>query len=53
MQDYTSLRQEFDFTDLIQVVAHGHSGGIVLFWHAHELTVDHVAVTGQKIHATI
>lgn len=27
MQDHTALLQELDFSDLIQVAAHGHSGG--------------------------
>ncbi|OIT25568.1 hypothetical protein A4A49_62809, partial [Nicotiana attenuata] len=53
MQDHTSLLQEFDFTDLIQVAAYGHSSGIVLLWRPHELTVDHVAVTSQEIHASV
>lgn len=45
MEDHTSLLQEFNYNDIIQVAARGRSGGIVLLWQANELHVDPVAVT--------
>lgn len=45
MVDHTDLLNEFNYTDLIQVAAHGQSAGIVLLWRANEMTVNPVAIT--------
>ncbi|OIT19693.1 hypothetical protein A4A49_58802, partial [Nicotiana attenuata] len=53
MANHTDLLMEFNYTDLIQVAAQGHSGGIVLLWRACDLVVYPVAVTSQEIHASV
>lgn len=53
MADHTDLLNEYNYTDLIQVVAQGQSGGIVLLWRANELMVNPIVVTSQELHAYV
>nr|XP_016508810.1 PREDICTED: uncharacterized protein LOC107826363 [Nicotiana tabacum]XP_018623454.1 uncharacterized protein LOC108943633 [Nicotiana tomentosiformis] len=53
IEDHTSLLNEFNFTDRIQVFAQGYSSGIVMLWRAHDLIVDPIAITAQELHASV
>lgn len=50
---HTAVMDDFQFTNMAQVPAEGSSGGIVVFWSRHLLTVEEVAMTHQKIHCII
>nr|XP_033514710.1 uncharacterized protein LOC117279329 [Nicotiana tomentosiformis] len=45
MEYHTPFQESFNFTDFIQVAAQGYSGGMVLLWRAHDLTVNPITVT--------
>lgn len=45
LADHQDLRADFQFSDMAQVPAVGHSGGLVLLWHREALTVDILAIT--------
>ncbi|OIT28258.1 hypothetical protein A4A49_62291, partial [Nicotiana attenuata] len=53
MEDHASLLHYFNFTNLVQVAAHGYSGGICVLSRSKELTVDPLAITALEIHATV
>lgn len=53
MQDHQSLLDEFNFNNMIQVLARGNWGGIVLLWEDSQLEVDEIMITNQEIHAII
>ncbi|KAK4729525.1 hypothetical protein R3W88_022513 [Solanum pinnatisectum] len=53
MEDHDNLLQALDFTDVIQILAIGYSGGIALLWKSSEVTIEPFMLTEQEIHATI
>lgn len=53
MENHQTLRDDFLFTDMIEVPANGRSGGIVFLWSSRLITVDRITVTSQEIHAMV
>lgn len=54
MQNHAILCDDFGFTNFYEVPANGQTGGIVMLWHDHLLSVDdNVAMTKKEIHVMI
>ncbi|KAG5629844.1 hypothetical protein H5410_001561 [Solanum commersonii] len=54
MEDHNNLIQALDLTNVIQIPAIGHSGGISLFWRSSKVTIGTICVNKTRnIHATI
>ncbi|KAH0769051.1 hypothetical protein KY290_013032 [Solanum tuberosum] len=53
MEDHDKILQALDYTDVIQVLAFGYSGGIALLWRNSEINVESFMITEQEIHVTI
>ncbi|XP_075095411.1 uncharacterized protein LOC142173689 [Nicotiana tabacum] len=53
MENYQTLRDDFLFTDMIEVPTNGRSGGIVLIWSSRLITIDIISFTSQEIHAMV
>lgn len=52
-QSHQVLKEDFNFTDMIEVAAIGQSRGIFIFWLFDVLNVKPVATTTQEIHCHI
>lgn len=53
MEEHYTIRNDFGFDNLIQVVAQGNSGGITIMWKNGNIIVDQIGSTDQEVHAMI
>lgn len=51
LQEHTTLKDELKFSNLFEVLAVGHSDGIVLLWHDNLVKVNQVRNSNQELHA--
>ncbi|XP_019223733.1 PREDICTED: uncharacterized protein LOC109205474 isoform X1 [Nicotiana attenuata] len=52
-QNHQTVKEDFNFTSLIEVAANVQSGGIAILWLSDVLHVEPVATTSQEIHCHI
>ncbi|MCE0481546.1 hypothetical protein HAX54_039369 [Datura stramonium] len=53
MENHITIRDEFNYDDMIEVPAKGRSGGIVLLWLSKVVNVTHLTQSEQEIHIMI
>lgn len=53
LTDHTAIQDDFSFTNIAQVPAEGHSGGIVVLRLNDILIVGEIAMTHQEIHCMV
>nr|XP_009801854.1 PREDICTED: uncharacterized protein LOC104247509 [Nicotiana sylvestris] len=53
MQDHTSLRKDFNFTNMVQTFANGLIGGLVVLWNADLINVTKMRISDQEIHCMV
>lgn len=53
MASHTSILEDFDFSEMIEMPAIGQAGGLVILWNHNMVTVNNFTRSGQEIHAMI
>lgn len=53
MHVHAPLLHEFNFSELIEVLAEGQSGGMVVLYNHDTVTVEHFTRNGQEIHTLL
>lgn len=49
MESHTSILEDFDFTEMIEVPAIGQAGGLVILWNHNMVTVNNFTRSGREI----
>lgn len=53
MASHTSILEDFNFTEMIDVPVVGQAGGLAILWNHQMVTVNNFTRSGQEIHAMI
>lgn len=53
MSNHIRIRDDFQFSNIVEIPAQGQSGGIAIVWHDNNVQLSHIRLDGQEIHAMI
>lgn len=53
MTNHISLRDEFNFSNMVEIPAQGQSAGIAILWNDSHVQLSHIRLDGKEIHAMI
>lgn len=53
LENHAFIRNEYNFTGMIEAPAFGHFGGIVILWHEDQVKITSMRQTFQELHAMV